>query len=308
MPDLPFSRDEYDSRLTKTRASMTKAGLDAIFVTDPSNMAWLTGYDGWSFYVHQGVLLTHEGEPVWWGRGMDAVGAERTTYLLQGNIIGYDDTYVQNPAKHPMETLAALMRDRGLEKARIGCEFDNYYFTASALISLQKGLPQAQIDDATGLVNWQRAVKSDTEIEYMRRAARIVEKMHAVIRDKAEPGLPLQQGFDYFFGYLCQRHAHNYYLNIAAETGLTFVHPFDDPRVIAGQGTAALELIEEAGDLDATFKKLRGLVPLSDEQVERAMREIERRSSGGNGAAIEREAVLASAPVPVSVNMTKVFW
>ena len=190
MPDLPFSRDEYDSRLTKTRASMTKAGLDAIFVTDPSNMAWLTGYDGWSFYVHQGVLLKHEGEPVWWGRGMDAVGAERTTYLLQGNIIGYDDTYVQNPAKHPMETLAALMRDRGLENARIGGEFDNYYFTASALLSLQKGLPQAEIRDATGLVNWQRAVKSDTEIEYMRRAARIVEKMHAVIRDKAEPGLP----------------------------------------------------------------------------------------------------------------------
>ena len=77
MPDLPFVAAEYAGRLQKTRAEMALRGLDAIFVTDPSNMAWLTGYDGWSFYVHQGVLLTHEGEPVWWGRAMDAVGAQR---------------------------------------------------------------------------------------------------------------------------------------------------------------------------------------------------------------------------------------
>jgi ectoine hydrolase len=44
-------------------------------VSDPSNMGWLTGYDGWSFYVHQAVLVGLEGEPVWWGRGMDANGA-----------------------------------------------------------------------------------------------------------------------------------------------------------------------------------------------------------------------------------------
>lgn len=43
---------------------MDRAGLDALFVTDPSNMAWLTGYDGWSFYVHQGVLVRPEGEPI----------------------------------------------------------------------------------------------------------------------------------------------------------------------------------------------------------------------------------------------------
>jgi threonine dehydratase len=34
------------------------------------------------------------------------------------------------------------------------------------------------------------------------------------------------------------------------ERGLTFVHPFDDPEVVAGQGTAGLELAEEAGPFD----------------------------------------------------------
>jgi ectoine hydrolase len=190
VPALPFSTDEYAARLAKARMAMDQRGLDAVFVTDPSNMAWLTGYDGWSFYVHQGVLLMSEGEPVWWGRAMDANGARRTTYLSSDNIVGYEDLYVQNPDQHPMEVLSALIRDRGLERARIGFELDNYYFTAAAWIALQKGLPDARLTDATGLINWQRAVKSPTEILYMRRAARIVERMHQVVRDKAEPGMP----------------------------------------------------------------------------------------------------------------------
>jgi threonine dehydratase len=34
------------------------------------------------------------------------------------------------------------------------------------------------------------------------------------------------------------------------ERGLTFVHPFDDPEIVAGQGTAALELVRQAGPVD----------------------------------------------------------
>ncbi|SFR35763.1 ectoine hydrolase [Yoonia tamlensis] len=189
MKNLPFGADEYAARLHKVRAEMSVRGLDALFVTDPSNMAWLTGYDGWSFYVHQGVLLTQSGDPIWWGRAMDAAGAVRTTYLQADHIIGYDDTYVQNPAKHPMATLAALFHDQGLATARIGVEMDNYYFSAAAFLALQAGLGQATLIDATALANWQRAVKSATEISYMRAAALIVEKMHATIREKAEPGM-----------------------------------------------------------------------------------------------------------------------
>ena len=36
---------------------MDAAGVEVLFTCDPSNMAWLTGYDGWSFYVHQGVII-----------------------------------------------------------------------------------------------------------------------------------------------------------------------------------------------------------------------------------------------------------
>lgn len=39
-------------------------------------------------------------------------------------------------------------------------------------------------------------------------------------------------------------------VNLSAEQGLTFVHPFDDPIVVAGQGTVALEMLEQQPDLD----------------------------------------------------------
>ncbi|MDB5835088.1 MAG: doeA, partial [Caballeronia sp.] len=62
---LYFEQSEFDARIAKTRRAMQKAEIDLLIVSDPTNMSWLTGYDGWSFYVHQCVLLPMEGEPVW---------------------------------------------------------------------------------------------------------------------------------------------------------------------------------------------------------------------------------------------------
>ncbi|MBA3448394.1 MAG: ectoine hydrolase DoeA [Pseudaminobacter sp.] len=188
-PNLKFSRGEFAERLAKTRHAMEAKGLDLLIVTDPSNMAWLTGYDGWSFYVHQAVIVPPQGEPVWFGRTQDANGAKRTAYLDHANIIGYPDNYVQSTERHPMDFLSQILADRGWGAKRIGVEMDNYYFSAAAYGSLTRHLPNARFVDATALVNWQRAVKSATEIDYMRKAARIVEVMHQRIVDKIEVGM-----------------------------------------------------------------------------------------------------------------------
>jgi len=45
---------------------------------------------------------------------------------------------------------------------------------------------------------------------------------------------------------------------VMEETGATLVHPFDDPRVIAGQGTVALELLEDLPDLDLLLAPVGG--------------------------------------------------
>jgi ectoine hydrolase len=188
-PILKFSRAEYAERLRKTRVAMERAGIELLFISDPSNMGWLTGYDAWSFYVHQGVLLLPEGEPVWFGRAQDANGAKRTTWLTHDNIVGYPDHYVQSAERHPIDVLARVIGERGWSRLSIGLEMDNYWFSAAAFASLQRHLTNTRFRDATALVNWQRAVKSSAELEYMRRAARIVEAMHRTAVEIAEVGV-----------------------------------------------------------------------------------------------------------------------
>jgi len=53
--------------------------------------------------------------------------------------------------------------------------------------------------------------------------------------------------------------AYQHALQLKAEGGLTFVHPFDDPDVIAGQGTIAMEILRQhQGPLDAVFVAIGG--------------------------------------------------
>ena len=185
----PFERNEYDRRLAKTRVAMDRAGLDALFVTDPSNMAWLTGYDGWSFYVHQGVAVRPEGEPIWWGRHMDMLGGRRTCWMDHDNILGYGDEFVQSTVRHPMQDLAGVLQSFGLQGARIGVEMENYYYSAKAHAVLEAELPDARLVDATALINWQRLIKSCVELAFMRTAARTSDKAIETAIDRAAPGL-----------------------------------------------------------------------------------------------------------------------
>ncbi|GAA0293706.1 M24 family metallopeptidase [Rhodovulum strictum] len=186
----PFSRGEYDRRLGLVRRAMAERGIDILFIEDPSNMAWLTGYDGWSFYVHQGVLVFHDADPMWWGRQMDANAALRTVWMAGAHITHYSDAYVQSTERHPMQQLAGIIRDLGYGARRIGVEMENYYFSAKAYLTLRAALPEAELVDATALVNWQRTVKSGEELDFMRRAARISEKIVDGVMDRIEPGLP----------------------------------------------------------------------------------------------------------------------
>jgi Xaa-Pro dipeptidase len=185
-----FQTEEYLERIANTKSRMTDAGIDVLIVSDPANMNYLTGYDGWSFYVPQTVVVSlSQEQPTWIGRGMDANGARHTTFLSEENIIGYPDDYVQSTAKHPMNFVAGEIKHRGWDKKSIGLEMDAYYFSARGFVELQKELPEADFKDGNLLVSWVRVVKSDREIEYMKQAGKIVEKVMQTALDKLSPGV-----------------------------------------------------------------------------------------------------------------------
>ena len=52
--------------------------------------------------------------------------------------------------------------------------------------------------------------------------------------------------------------AYAHALELEKERGLTFVHPFDDPQIIAGQGTVALEMLEQAPEIDSLVVPIGG--------------------------------------------------
>ncbi|MDR7869697.1 MAG: M24 family metallopeptidase [Tissierellaceae bacterium] len=174
---LTFSKEEFQLRVKKVKEKMEERGIEVLLITDPANMNYVSGYNAWSFYVHQMVaVFLDEEEPVWIGRFMDAIAARKTAWLKHENIVGYSDNYVQSNVRHPMDYVADVLKERGQGNKRIAVEMDNYYFTAQCFESLKKGLPNATFEDANHLVNWIKVIKSDAEIEYMKRAGKIMTK------------------------------------------------------------------------------------------------------------------------------------
>lgn len=185
-----FEQQEYHERVTRTKESMRRKGLDLLVISQPANMNYLTGYDGWSFYVHQVVLVSlNQDEPMWLGRGMDAAGARLTTNLKEENIREYADDYVQSLVKHPMHFVADVIREKGWDKGTIGVEMDQFYFTHRNYVELEKSLPNAVFKDANVLVNWVRVVKSEAEITFMKRAGAIAERVMRAAVDAIDVGV-----------------------------------------------------------------------------------------------------------------------
>ncbi len=227
-----FEKTEYLARIAKVKASMAEKGIDTLIATHPANMNYLTGYDGWSFYVHQCVVVAIDAEePIWIGRGVDEAGAWLTTFLDRENVHAYADDYVDSTDKHCMHFVADVLKARGWDKGNIGVEMDAYYFTARAYLELVEKLPDADIVDGYPLVNWVRIVKSPAEVALMRAAGGIVSHaMHTGI-EAIEPGVRE-----------CDAIAKVYHAQISGTDGFWGDYTAAAPQTPTGAKTAAAHL------------------------------------------------------------------
>ncbi|WP_110647493.1 M24 family metallopeptidase [Salinicola peritrichatus] len=185
-----FERSEFLQRVSRTKTEMQALGIDLLLVSNPANQFYLTGYDGWSFYTPQMVLVSlQQDEPIWFGRKMDAVGAKFTAFLSPENVVPYPDKYVGSSTLHPMDYLADIIHERGWQTCRIGVEMDDYYYTARWHNVLTTRLPQATFTDAFLLVNRVRMIKSPREIEFMTQAGAIGAAAMEAARQAADVGV-----------------------------------------------------------------------------------------------------------------------
>lgn len=187
---LYFDINEYKDRIKKIKKRMETEGIDVLFISHPANINYLTGYDGYSFYVHQGVIVSLDKEdPMWIGRAVDYNGAKMTTFLKDEDIRGYTDDYVQSKEKHPMQFVADIIKEKGWDDKVIAVEMDQFYFTHRCYLELEKSLPEAKFKDGNLLVNMVRMIKSEREIEFMKKAGKIAEKVMQAGIDSVNVGM-----------------------------------------------------------------------------------------------------------------------
>ena len=185
-----FTKEEYKNRLKKVQKSMQEKGIELLISQDTSNINYLTGYDAWSFYYAQCVIVhVNADEPICFVRAQDAGGAYIKTYLKNENIIVYEEKYIHTWPLHPYDRLVKLIKEKKWDKLNIGLEMDSHYFTAYCYEKIKQGLPNAKLKDSERLVNWARVIKSDAEINLMKSAALISEKGMKTAFDSINPGV-----------------------------------------------------------------------------------------------------------------------
>lgn len=85
--------------------------------------------------------------------------------------------------------VADILKSRGLDKKVIATETDAYYFSAKCQQTIERCLPDATFKDGYNLVNWVKIIKSPTEIEFIRKAAVIVQNAMNVAYDMIDIGV-----------------------------------------------------------------------------------------------------------------------
>lgn len=189
-PDLVFDRSEFAQRLERTKSAMEQHGLELLVVTDPANMDWLTGYDNWSFYYTQAVIVSLEApEPLLVVRNTELGSALWTVYMDRSNIVIWPDAYIVDPDLHPARFLGETIAERFGDAQTIGVELDVNCYTPRAHAELQQALPAVEFVSADLLVNWLRTVKSPAEVALMREAAAISDSAMLAVTDAIEVGV-----------------------------------------------------------------------------------------------------------------------
>ncbi|BCW42662.1 peptidase M24 (plasmid) [Arthrobacter sp. StoSoilB3] len=161
---LAFSPGEYERRLRLVRGAMAERGIDTLVVDQLDHVVWLFGYLP-TAARYQSVILPIDEEPHAFVRELDL-----PAFLEQSWVRSYE-TYSDDEDEFPRSIKAVLARTKG----KVGFEFDSNIFTAQRYAAAMNELAGAEIVDASGLLWELRVIKSEEEINALRRAAEIAD-------------------------------------------------------------------------------------------------------------------------------------
>ena len=184
-----FSRREMDRRYARAQEGMATRGLDALLVTGEENFQYFTGSSA-SLALHYSLtrpsvlILPRRGEPVVLTQGRD--------YLTLSSYITEFREYF-DVLHFPHALIADTLRELGLEHRRVGAELGQEQrlgIPPGAYLALVAAMPGTEFVDGADLLVELRMVKSDEELQYMRRAAEVTGRARQrLFAEYVRPGM-----------------------------------------------------------------------------------------------------------------------
>ncbi|GHA52833.1 ectoine hydrolase [Photobacterium aphoticum] len=165
--DMTFAPEEYQARLAALRARIEERCLDAVVITDPENILYLTDYQTTGYSFFQALIVPLDQEPIMITRAME-----------ESNVI--ERTWVEHSRPYPdtgdaIQMLVETLREFNLSNKRIGYERNSYFFPAYQQDFIHTTLTEGKLLDCFGIVEEGRICKSPAEIALMKRAALATE-------------------------------------------------------------------------------------------------------------------------------------
>ena len=168
---IHFTKEEFADRKSRVIKELKNQGLDALLMFRQESMYWLTGYDTFGFVFFQSLILTIKGELILLTRAPDLRQAQNTSIINDIRI------WVDKDKSNPTDELKNILSELGLEKSRLGVEYEAYGLTGRNTIKLNNSLKNfAILQDKSELISHFRAVKSSSEITYVKKAAELADR------------------------------------------------------------------------------------------------------------------------------------
>lgn len=180
----PASPD-YASRRARLAQPLPAEGVDALLITNPINVTYLTGFSGESSYL----VLTRSRAVL--------VSDGRFTEQLAEECPGLE-AVIRPPVKTLPEATAEVVR--GLAPRAVG--FESRHLTVAEHESLRDLLPGIDWKPAGDRVEQRRALKDAWEVEQIRQAVRIAERAFAMFRAMLTPDDTEKELSDALEGYI----------------------------------------------------------------------------------------------------------
>lgn len=165
---LGFTLEEYQRRYEFMLEKMQTRNLDALCIRSPENITYLSGYETPGYYKYHCLIIGPDIEPIIILRRFEALNVPEYSWLTKH--VPVEDW------EHPPSVTASVLKTLGLQGKRIGVEKQGWFYTVEEHEILLSELKNTALVDAID-ISWDaRMIKSDQEIQMMKRSAAIVDE------------------------------------------------------------------------------------------------------------------------------------